>query len=593
LAPGKTCTLVVTCSPTKEKTFKGKEKIAFGTQDCKPKEDKLKCDGVAPVPTATATRTATATATMTQAPTQTPTSTPTCPGGGLRAGNVCVSPTPTPAKTSTPTSTVTSTSTTTPTPTATATPGVALWVTSGGVGLPEVNQVTAYPLPIGMNPDITPAVTIVGQFDSLCTSAGAPFPCCTGSGTGTCLDNAMLDIPGGIALDASGDLFVANGDNPSSVCTGAGTPFSCCTGSSVGTCGNSQCTAVATPFDCCIGSGTGNCFGNSINVFAPGSNGNVAPIRTISGGSTQLLLPNGLTLSGSSIFTANIANAMSQGGTGAVLAFPASGSGNIAPSVSIFTPKTAGAIPTFLLDSKGVALDSEGVIYVVNPDGPYITIYPAGSNGDVCPTGYTVGGGATECTMGVPSGILGCGAPTSGLCNAPDMTLLGLPYGIALDSAANIYVTNDGGPPGAVGPSVTIYAAGSSGNTAPLETIAGQSNQFCTGFATPYACCSGTAADPNSSCTASGMPQFCCSGPDMGTCTNDCVDDTKLSNPQGIALDSKGNIYVANFGNFTITEYPPFGGMSVGTVNQAPIATINTGFVGNSPTGLAVGPFTP
>jgi len=31
----------------------------------------------------------------------------------------------------------------------------------------------------------------------------------------------------------------------------------------------------------------------------------------------------------------------------------------------------------------------------------------------------------------------------------------------------------------------------------------------------------------------------------------------------------------------------------VGTVNQAPIATINTGFVGNSPTGLAVGPFTP
>ena len=51
---------------------------------------------------------------------------------------------------------------------------------------------------------------------------------------------------------------------------------------------------------------------------------------------------------------------------------------------------------------------------------------------------------------------------------------------------------------------------------------------------------------------------------------------------------------MANLGGFTITVYPPFTGSAfVGTVNQAPIATINTGFVGNSPSGVAIGPFTP
>jgi hypothetical protein len=54
--------------------------------------------------------------------------------------------------------------------------------------------------------------------NSLCTAAGTPFPCCTGSGTGTC---------------------TAAGNNL--LCTAAGTPLACCTGAGTGTCTWSAC----------------------------------------------------------------------------------------------------------------------------------------------------------------------------------------------------------------------------------------------------------------------------------------------------------------------------------------------------------------
>ena len=62
--------------------------------------------------------------------------------------------------------------------------------------------------------------------------------------------------------------------------------------------------------------------------------------------------------------------------------------------------------------------------------------------------------------------------------------------------------------------------------------------------------------------------------------------NTGLAIPQGIAVDSKRNIYVANGGNFIepvsgILIYPPVGS-STGTLNEAPLATIagsNTGLV--------------
>jgi hypothetical protein len=51
---------------------------------------------------------------------------------------------------------------------------------------------------------------------------------------------------------------------------------------------------------------------------------------------------------------------------------------------------------------------------------------------------------------------------------------------MALDSSANIYVTNNGSLLGGTD-SITVYSAGSSGNVAPLTTITG----FITGLGGP------------------------------------------------------------------------------------------------------------
>jgi len=107
------------------------------------------------------------------------------------------------------------------------------------------------------------------------------------------------------------------------------------------------------------------------------------------------------------------------------------------------------------------------------------------------------------------------------------------PQGVAVDASGLIYAVNDS-PIGASPPSVTVYAANPSGtlNEAPLGTITGA--------------------------------------------------NTGLGNPNGIAVDSSGNIYVANANLFTtvghastVTVYPA---NPRGTLNEAPIATITEPF---------------
>jgi hypothetical protein len=118
------------------------------------------------------------------------------------------------------------------------------------------------------------------------------------------------------------------------------------------------------------------------------------------------------------------------------------------------------------------------------------------------------------------------------------------PVAIAFDSNDNIYVANSQGGTYADG-SINVYAAGGNGNAAPSAVIVGP--------------------------------------------------DTGLADPRGIALDSLGNIYVANEGDTepptdgSITEYPAGSNGDV-----TPIATI-TGVLTQAlanPVGIAVEPST-
>lgn len=260
-----------------------------------------------------------------------------------------------------------------------------------------------------------------------------------------------------------------------------------------------------------------NQVGNAVTVFAANANGNTRPLAVIGGPHTLLSDPTSIALDANgAIYVANAARAK----RGSITVYPALSSSGIldeSPISEISGSRT-------LLDVvTGIALDSQGNIYVANElGGPVVphqrfdvgrvTVYAAGSSGNVAPVA-AISGAKT-----------GLASPTD----------------IALDSADNIYVVNqttaNTGDNENFVASITVYEAGSKGDTAPIATIAG--------------------------------------------------DNTALTSFGGIALDATGNIYTSGYsamlGGATVNI---FAAGSNG--NVSPITTI---FDGESPAGIALDP---
>jgi len=125
--------------------------------------------------------------------------------------------------------------------------------------------------------------------------------------------------------------------------------------------------------------------------------------------------------------------------------------------------------------------------------------------------------------------------------------LLRSPWGIALDSAGNIYVASfDSGGRGAI----SMYKAGSSGVSVPTATISGMR----TGLDNPF----GIAVDSSGKIYVANFAGGHGRGSvtiypaggngDVAPIATIIGDDTGLDNPSGIAVDSSGKIYVANRG---------------------------------------------
>jgi sugar lactone lactonase YvrE len=217
-----------------------------------------------------------------------------------------------------------------------------------------------------------------------------------------------------------------------------------------------------------------------ILVYAVGAHGDVKAVRSVKGSKTLLTGLTDVALDADD----NLYVPTSYRNTVNVYAAGASGD---APPIRQISGSNTG-----LSSPVSVAVDADGDLYVTNVnqnEPPFrITIYAAGANGNVAPLRTIAGSN----------------------------TLLAYPYGIALDSAQNIYVANSSNA-GCVS-SVVVYAAGSNGNVAPTQAIAG----------------------PN----------------------------TGLNCSTGIAVDATDNIYVANWPG-TVTIYA-----AGATGDVAPIQTI-------------------
>src|SRR5208282_5164985 len=299
-----------------------------------------------------------------------------------------------------------------------------------------------------------------------------------------------------------------------------------------------------------------NANSDTIGEFPAGMFGNLLPSVSIGGMATGLLSPTAIAVDAAgNIYVANFA--AGPGGSGSISVYPPSSSGNASPSAVIVGATTQLAGP------QGVAVDNDLNIYVANLANT-VTEYAPLSNGNAAPIAV-IAGPATQ---------------------------LAAPAGIAVDASGRIYVANLIGGASAFG-SITVYAAGSSGNAVPATAIAGPD----TGLSGPQ----GIAVDaagkifvanltggilqngsitiypPGS--TGDALPSATISGPEA---------ETLLLSPQGVAVDLADNIYVANTAN-DILEYPP--GSSGPAMPSGTISGSNTGL--NIPRGIALTPPTP
>ena len=335
---------------------------------------------------------------------------------------ICLTPTPTATVTATitatPTITVTSTRTATATPTATATvtPTPAIFVNNNGS-----TDVLGF-LPVS-NGNVVPAVKIIGadtglddvrgiaadssgniyvaNYTSASDSDGSitiypaggnndQIPSVTISGSNTKLHN-----PIGIALDSSGNIYVADNSGSGSVTvypagsSGNAAPSVTITGTNTGL-SAAHYIALDSSGKMYVTDGSGD----TVNIFSAGATGNVAPIATISGPDTGLQGADGIAVDSSG----NIYVVNNNGDS--VTVYPPDSNGDETPSATI-----SGA-DTGIHDPIGIALDSRGNIYVASTHGASfagsVTVYPPGSNGDQVPITNIAG---SNTSLNFPHGI--------------------------------------------------------------------------------------------------------------------------------------------------------------------------------------------
>jgi sugar lactone lactonase YvrE len=402
--------------------------------------------------TATTVPNPTAAPTASPSPSSNPSSNPTATPSPRPSGSPSSSPTATPSPTAKPTATPTPSPTPTPKPSPTATPSPSP---------------TPKPAPSGQIyvADFAKNSIFVYAANPSGTLNEAPLATIAGSNTG-------LSQPQGIAVDASGRIYVANDV------------------------ANSGSAGILSA-------------GGYITVYAANPSGtlNEAPLATITQAVAQTGdvlpgFPSAITLDSSGrIYLAT--GDYGAGGGGTVLVFPANPSGTT-------TQTPIGTINTVGFAFTGVALDAARRIYTANPypqaNAPAeVAVFAANPTGVVSgvPVATIVGSNTGEdnpigisldasgkvyvanfgdYAPGISSITVYAANPTGALNEAPLATIAGSntalihPTAVAIDATGKVYVGN-------AGASITVYAANPSGtlNEAPIATISGSN----TGLTSP------------------------------------------------------------------------------------------------------------
>ncbi len=259
---------------------------------------------------------------------------------------------------------------------------------------------------------------------------------------------------------------------------------------------------------------------SSVDVFAAGANGNVAPIRTISGALTGISGPGDVAVnSAGDVFSSNF-------NSDTITEYAPGASGNVAPICTISGSNTG------LDENDDISLAPDGTLYVGNFAGTPVVVFAPGACGNVTPL-RTIAGPLTD---------------------------LSLVDGLGVDASGTLYADNtDAG-------SVEVFSPGANGNVAPERTIGGSN----TGLSSPDDVKVGFGGNLYVSDSNNSVETFApgASG-NVAPTTSITGPSTGLTDTDDLAIDAFGNIYVTNFNSSGVVEFAPGS-----TGNVAPIATI-------------------
>ncbi len=389
----------------------------------------------------------------------------------------------------------------------------------------------------------TAAITVYASFGVFDTGSGPTPPLNQAPMAVIAGPKTKLKQPIAIAVDGSGDIYVAN-----------------------------QAGGPVVPSQR-IRQGT-------ITVYPAGSNGNVAPTTIIKGSATGLIEPVSIALDANhNIYVANGFLYVSRTfiNEPSIVVYPAGSAGDAQPSAVIGGTNTGLAYPS------GLALDSSGNIYATGFTSmgiPTINVYPAMSNGNVSPTTIISGAdtglsyvsamtldpdgniyalnGAKVTTFS--AGSSGDAAPINTFTSA--FTGIDGSSGIALDSAGKIYVANSYGGPDFPNGSLSIFAPGSYATTAPASVIMGDN----TGLNYPQK----LAVDAGGNISALNIDGTITEYPAGSTGNVTPSETINLSDnidAVGIARGADGALYVANQGGVQCNNNGHCHQTSLGSIN--------------------------
>ena len=352
------------------------------------------------------------------------------------------------------------------------------------------------------------------------TPAGCGY---TSGGVPQLATTANLDVPSGVAVDSSGNLYIADTtDNmvamvARSACSSA-CPFglaSTVVGDIYTIAGTGTACSTHTPAGCGYTSSGAAQVATSANLDAPSG------VAVDSAGNLYIAdkTDNMVALVADSTCTSACVLGLSSTTLGDI--YDVAGSGTAA-----FWGDGGFSSSTTVNAPSGVAVDSSGDVFIADTTNNRVRMVPSSSGtffGQVMTAGdiYTVAGTGIACSTHTP---VGCGYTSSGVAQLATTANLDVPSGVAVDSSGNLYIadTTDN--------MVAMVARSACSSSCPFGLASTVVGDIYALAGTGTACSSHTPA--GCGYTSGGVPQL--------------ATVAKLDAPSGVAVDSSGNLYIAD-----------------------------------------------